>query len=261
MFNVWRSPNSQIRVILVLSCCLTYLLLGLGLGRVIGPNSVSPEGKVLSLIVAGLDRHSIDVAYGKSADYPLSGGRARVAPLSGFAPHKNNWGSYLYQTWAAAFQHGVIGFIVAVPNAPSAISSAQASCIKDIALLGSDVCEFVRKWVSSPPDQRVFIAFTKDDFDSARQVAKSLEGAGYAVFLFLKGKDQKPWADPGMAGEVFAQANYRLVIDTANARSSAGVAFESECCASLLLPPPPLRHSCWLCDKSHNLFDGSLEYG
>lgn len=106
--------------------------------------------------------------------------------------------------------------------------------------MGSNVCEFVRKWTSTPPNQRIFIAFTKDDFNSAKKVADSLERAGYAVFLFMKGKDDKPWADPGMAGEVFAQAKHRFVIDTANARSSPGVAFESECCSSLLLPPPPI---------------------
>jgi hypothetical protein len=240
MFRIRHVRKTKFAILLVAFCCAACVWLDLGLSRVVDPLSVSSEASVLSKIVDELDVNGIDVAYGKTTQYPLSPGRARVAPLAGFTPHKADWGSYLYQTWAAAFQHGVIGFVIAVPNTPSTVSSAQETCVKVITLMGSDVCEFVRKWTSTPPNQRIFIAFTKDDFNSAKKVADSLERAGYAVFLFMKGKDNKPWADPGMAGEVFAQAKHRFVIDTANARSSPGVAFESECCSSLLLPPPPI---------------------
>lgn len=74
---------------------------------------------------------------------------------------------------------------------------------------------------------------------AAAKAKTALEQSGYVVFLFLKGKNEKPWASPGLVGEVFAQATHRLVIDTAAARGSAGVRFESLCCEPLLLPPYP----------------------
>jgi hypothetical protein len=208
-------------------------------GRVIDKGTLSPEQPILSLVADELDARGIDTVFGKSADYTLSEGAVRVAPLAGFTPHKQDWGSYLNQTWESAFRKGVIGFIIAVPNQTSSISEAGASCIKDILELGRDVCEFVHKWLTAPADRKVFVAFTKDDFEHADQVRISLEKAGFTVFLFLKGKDQKPWADPGMVGEVFAQAKFRLVIDSANARGSPGVALERECCEPLLSPSPP----------------------
>jgi len=211
----------------------------LALSRVLDPNAVSPERAILSRIAHDLDLQGIDTVYGKSTDYPLPAGGVRVAPLAGFTPNKRDWGSYLKQTWVAAFQKGAVGFTAAVPNNAPALSEANTKCIQNIATLGADVCDFVRKWLSSPPGQRIFIAFTKDDFDHANQVGKSLEKAGFTVFLFLKGKDEKPWADPAMVGEVFAQATFRMVIDSANARGSPGVALERECCGPLLLPPPP----------------------
>jgi hypothetical protein len=218
---------------------LIFVSLDLAFSRVIDPNATSPERPILALIASDLDSHGINIVYGRSTDYPLEDAGVRVAPLAGFAPNKRDWGSYLPPTWASAFQKGVFGFIIAVPNRPSAVGAAQESCMKDISDLGLDVCEFVRKWISAAPDQRVFIAFTKEDFERANQVRESLEKAGFTVFVFLKGKDQKPWADPGMVGEVFAQAKFRIVIDTANARGSPGVAIERECCAPLLDSPPP----------------------
>jgi hypothetical protein len=209
------------------------------LGKVLDPNAISPEQPILSRIANDLDAHGIDVVYGRSTDYPLSTGSVRVAPLAGFTPNKRAWDSYLKETWVSAFQKGVVGFIAAVPNNSPVLSEANARCVQTIATLGADVCEFVRNWLSAPADQRVFIAFTKDDVDYATQVGKSLEKAGFTVFLFLKGKDQKPWADPAMVGEVFAQANFRIVIDSVNARGSPGVALERECCEPLLLPRPP----------------------
>jgi hypothetical protein len=212
------------------------LLLGvhLALSRVIDPDTVSPERPILSLIADDLP---FDTVFWRSTDYPLPAGGVRIAPLAGFTPNQRDWGSYVDLTWGAAFKDSAIGFIAAVP---SAIGKAEASCIEDVAQLGNDVCEFVQKWVSSPPDRRVFIAFTKDDVEHANNVARSLEKAGYAVFIFLKGKDQKPWADPGMVGEVFKQAQFRLVLDSANARGSPGVALEKHCCDVLLLPRPPI---------------------
>jgi hypothetical protein len=44
-----------------------------------------------------------------------------------------------------------------------------------------------------------------------------------------------------MVGEVFAQASHRLVIDTANARGSEGVALESRLCEYFLTSPPDTK--------------------
>jgi hypothetical protein len=203
--------------------------------RVIDPDSLSPERPILALIADYLDRYDIDTVYGKSTDYPLPEGSVRVAPLGGFTPRERDWGEYWAVSWAYAFQEGVLGVIIAVPKA---IEKAEISCIEDILKLGNDVCDFVRKWVSTPREQRIFIAFTKNDFDHARRVAQGLEDAGFTVFLFLKGHDQKPWADPAMVGEVFAQAGFRIVIDSANSRGSPGVALERGC-EDLLRSPPP----------------------
>jgi hypothetical protein len=219
---------------------LVFLCFDLAFGRIIDPGSVSPERDILALIADDLDVHGIDTVYGNSGNYPLPEMAVRVAPLAGFAPRaRQDWGSYLRQSWASAFGKGIIGFIAAVPNQASPLDRAQEACTKDIFELGLDVCEFVRRWLAASSDQRVFIAFTKDDFDYANQVRQSLERAGYTVFVFLKGKDEKPWADPGMVGEVFAQSRFKIVIDSANARGSPGIAFEHECCGPLLEPDPP----------------------
>lgn len=207
--------------------------------RILDPQTASPERVILSRVAPDLETGGINTVYGKSTDFPLVAGEVRVAPLAGFTPHKRDWGSYIKPTWISAFEKGVIGFLAIVPKEPSAVEVANSKCLQDIAALGRDVCDFVRKWLSAPPDERIFIAFTKEDFEHAKRVAASFEEAGFTVFLFLKGKDQKPWADPAMVGEVFAQARYRMVIDSANARGSLGVALERECCEPLLLPSPP----------------------
>lgn len=240
--NRVKSLNHLLRRICALFLAGMFLLplrFELASSKVIDPNTISPEQPLLSRIASDLDEHGIDTVYGKSTDYPLAAAGVRVAPLAGFTPNKRAWDSYSKETWVAAFQKGITGFIAAVPNNAPALSEANTKCIQDIATLGPDVCEFVRKWLSAPSDQRVFIAFTKEDFDQAAQVGKSLEKAGFTVFLFLKGRDQKPWADPAMVGEVFAQAKFRIVINSTNARGSPGVALERECCEPLLLPPPP----------------------
>jgi hypothetical protein len=85
--------------------------------------------------------------------------------------------------------------------------------------------------------KRIFVAFTRGDFDAALAIKKSLEQGGLVVFVFLKGKNEAPWADPALVGEVFAQANHRLVIDTGSARGSEGVRFEGLYCEPLLMPP------------------------
>jgi hypothetical protein len=238
-----RSPRLLIIIISVVVAILlgSFSALELALSRVLDPDTVSPERSILSLVANYLDGYKIDTVYGKSTDYPLPAGGVRVAPLAGFKPNseKRDWGSYPKESWVAVFQKSAFGFIAAVPNKTPTLSEAKEKCGQDIEKLGADVCDFVQKWLSSPPEQRIFVAFTKDDFDHAAQVGKSFEEAGFAVFLFLKAKDEKPWADPAMVGEVFAQARFRMVIDSANARGSPGVALEHECCGPLLLPPPP----------------------
>jgi hypothetical protein len=207
--------------------------------RVIDPDTRSEERSFLAGIADLLDSEGIDAVYGRSADHPLPNGSVRVAPLAGFAPHGRDWGSFLSESWVAGFRKGIIGVMVVVPGQKkSAVKSAHAACLKNIAKMGKDVCRFVDQWLSCPPDKRVFIAFTREDFEYANKVKLLLEKTGCIVFLFLNGKDQNPWADPGMVGEVFAQARVRMVLDSANARGSLGVTFERECEALLESPPP-----------------------
>jgi hypothetical protein len=63
-----------------------------------------------------------------------------------------------------------------------------------------------------------------------------LEKAGYTAFTYLKGVSEEPWLDPGLVGELFAQSQHRLVIDTKNSRGSEGVSFEKWCCSVFLMP-------------------------
>jgi hypothetical protein len=190
---------------------------------------------VLRAIASALDQDEIDVALGKASQLRL-GDRPRVASIVGFTPNNTGWDTYLRQTWAYAFDDGVIGVLVATKvGGETSLDRKRRDCEAGDAA-DAEPCEFVVRWLAASQERRVFIAFTKSDFETAETVKRALERRGYVVFLFLKGKAEKPWFDPGLVGAVFAQARHRLVIDTKNSRGSEGVAFEKKCCESLLIP-------------------------
>lgn len=204
---------------------------------IIDPGAIGPEASLLQGLAAALDVERVDIVLGHVRSYG-PGERPRLAALSGYQPGNHDWGSFSKQSWQVAFDDARGGVIIAVETVPEHLAQQKAECDAGAAAEG-DVCQFVESWITSDPDKRIFIAFTAADFDAAEAVRKALESQGYFVFVFLKGKQEAPWASPALVGEVFQSAGHRLVVDTVAARGSPGVAFESLCCEALLMTPPP----------------------
>jgi len=225
------------------SCLLALLLTTFSFaaswGIVIDPNGNGPERSFLLSVQEAFDRVELDVVLGPASQLSV-GQRERVASLKDYTPVKSNWGNFIQQSWEYGFGNGIVGVIVAVPrtSAPPNLQQKVEAC-RPPKPEEIQTCEFVEGWVSALPEQRVFIAFTREDFDAAQRAKKALEEAGYHVFVFLRGKHDEPWAEPAFVGEVFATAGHRLVIDTVSARGSEGVRFESLCCEPLLMGPAP----------------------
>lgn len=222
-----------LRVALALALTLAVCIAS---AAIVDPTGQGPDVKFLKGVERILDRAGIDVVLGVSSALPPPG-RPRLASLKDFTPGKKEWGGFSKMGWSLAFEKGLAGVIFAYrPRAvPQKLAQKRADCAKEID--DREGCKFVDDWLSANPEDRVFVAFTNEDFDAASQIKKSLEASGFVVFVFLKEKNEKPWADPALVGEVFAQATHRLVIDSAAARSSKGLQFESLCCEPLLLPP------------------------
>jgi hypothetical protein len=199
-----------------------------------------PEDIFLRKVWRMLDLVKVDVVVG-SASALETPEKPRLAALKGYAPKAKDWGSFAKAAWPFAFAEGHAGVMFAYRpgDVPKRLAKKKADCDRTTPPEEVEACRFVKGWLGAEPEDRVFIAFTKEDFDSAAKVKSALEKSGYVVFMFLKGKNEQPWASPALVGEVFAQATHRLVIDTAAARGSPGVRFESLCCEPLLMPPYP----------------------
>jgi hypothetical protein len=205
---------------------------------IVDPAGEGPDIKFLKGVKKILDQRGVDVVLGVASALPPPM-RPRLASLKGFTPKKKDWGGFGKMAWSYAFEQGLAGVIFAYR--PRALPPNLAKKQSDCSLSGNDTdeegCKFVGDWLSADPEDRVFVAFTNEDFDTALQIKQSLEASGCVVFVFLKEKSAKPWAEPALVGEVFAQATHRLVVDTTTARGSKGLQFESLCCEPLLLPP------------------------
>ncbi|NKJ71812.1 hypothetical protein GFL38_05830 [Rhizobium leguminosarum bv. viciae] len=217
------------------------LAVWISLAAIIDPNATGPEAPLLKAWASSLGDNGLDVVLGAATDHPLAG-RTRVASLAGYAPNKQDWGSFQKDAWAMAFADGRSGVLFAVKKDPKYLTEKKSECVERAD--ESEACDFVVRWTEALPDMRVFLAFTSTDFEAANAVRQALEKEGYVVFVFLKGKHEAPWASAALAGEVFAQATHRLVIDSMAARGSEGVRFESLCCeAKLVSPPAPTKWS------------------
>jgi hypothetical protein len=204
-----------------------------------------PDDKFLKSVWQILDRVGIDIVLG-SASALEAPKTPRLATLKGYAPKQKDWGSFVKAAWPFAFAEGRSGVLFAYrpKDVPKRLAKTKSDCDEMKPPEEVEPCQFVNGWLGADPEDRVFLAFTNEDFDSAAKVKSALEKSGYVVFMFLKGKNEQPWASPALVGEVFAQATHRLVIDTSAARGSAGVRFESLCCEPLLMPPyPPTKWS------------------
>lgn len=223
----------------LLAVVLTTFSLAGSRGLVIDPDGNGPERNFLLNIETAFDRVGLDVILGTASQVPTSQ-KARVAALKDYAPKKADWSKFLQQSWEYGFGNGIVGVIVAVPrrSAPPNLQHKIEGC-RPPPPREIPACEFVERWIAVPPEQRVFITFTREDFDDAQRAKKALEEPGYHVFVFLKGRHEEPWAEPALVGEVFATAGHRLAIDTMFTRGSEGVRFESLCCEPPLTAPAP----------------------
>ncbi|RDJ05073.1 hypothetical protein [Rhizobium grahamii] len=215
--------------VLVIAACIS-------LAAIIDPDTTGPEASFLRTFAEQLDDQGVDVVLG-IASARSEGERPRLAALSGYRPGTHDWGSFGKQAWELAFEDARSGVIMAVESVPANLATQEGQC--DAIAEDSEVCRFVDMWIASKPDKRIFVSFTAADFEAADAVRKSLEAAGYIVFVFLKGRHEEPWTSPALVGEVFQSAGHRLVIDTKSARGSPGVAFESLCCEPYLMAPSP----------------------
>ncbi|RDJ05082.1 hypothetical protein [Rhizobium grahamii] len=212
----------------------TLLFTVISLAAVIDPEAKGPEATLLLALAAPLDQHGIDVVLGKARSHKLAG-KPRLAALSGYQRGKKDWGDFRKGQWQVAFSKGTVGVLFATKPVPENLATQKEEC--DANKGEKHICDFVRSWINSKPAERIFLAFTASDFQAADDVRKTLEDQGYTVFVFLKGRNEQPWAGAAVVGEVFATAGHHIVLDTAAARGSAGVAFEASC-EDLLVSPP-----------------------
>ena len=220
------------RVLVIASLCLS----GAAPAKILDPGITGPESTILTAVADALDHSGVDVVLGQAGAFPTSK-RPRLAPLAGFVPDKKDWGTLAPGSWSYSFKKGLMGALVAIQG-PPLLAAARTQCEQE-PQADREPCEFVKAWLGASEERRMFVAFTRDDVAAALLVKEALEQRGYVVFLFLHDRTGVPWADPRMVGEVFAQARHRLVIDTSNARASAGVAIERECCEWALVGPDP----------------------
>lgn len=218
----------------------TLLFTVISLAAVIDPKATGPEATFLLALAASLDQHGIDVILGNARNHKLAG-KPRLAALRGYQPKKQDWGDLLKVQWQFAFSEGTVGVLFATKPVPENLATQKVQC--DAMKGEKHICDFVRGWINSISDKRIFLAFTASDFDAADGVRKTLEDQGYTVFVFLKGRSEQPWAGAAIVGEVFATAGHHIILDTAAARGSAGVAFEATCEALLVSPPDETKWS------------------
>jgi hypothetical protein len=207
---------------------IAIISIGLAAAKILDPDGNGPDKDLLKVLAAPLNKMGIDTILGKADDLKPDD-RARVASLAGFTPGRRTWDSYVKETWAKAFEEGVLGIIIAVKTQrPNKLDIKKREC--EAEKVKTDPCEFIRRWHSTPQEKRIFVAFTKSDYRIADNAKLALEKAGYTVFIYLKGVSEEPWLDPGLVGELFAQSQHRLVIDSKNSRGSEGVSFEKWLC-------------------------------
>ncbi len=248
-FGIFRIMGKRI-IAWFLAPASVLLLVCMASGAIL-EQGIGPNDGFLRGVWQTLDQVGIDVVLG-SASALKPPETPRLAALKGYAPKERDWGTFAKAAWPFGFAEGRAGVMFAyrAKDVPERLAEKKSACDRIEPPEDEEACRFVNDWLGAEPEDRVFIAFTNEDFDAAAKVKKAFERSGYVVFMFLRGKDERPWASPALVGEVFGQATHRLVIDTAAARGSAGVRFESICCEPLLMPPyPQTRWSRALAEK------------
>ena len=174
---------------------------------------------VLDPITAALDAANIDVVASFARDFPIEKDeRPRVARLGGFPVSLDRPPSAGNQDWMREFTRGAFDYIAAFRPADGIPSSSAVE---------GRLEAFLEAWERAPVEERVFIAFTREDAAHALKVAEVLRAEGMVVFTYLENSQSTPWARPEVVGRLFREAGQHFVIDSEGARRSSGVAFEA----------------------------------
>ncbi|HEX7185054.1 MAG TPA: hypothetical protein VF756_24715 [Thermoanaerobaculia bacterium] len=172
--------------------------------------------QLLDSLTQGLDSRGIDVRRGEAQSKSYRAERPQLTKLANFPqlavpPEAGRFPSHFE---AGAFTEA---YLVAVdagtPRSPRRISSEES---------------FRKIWNSAPKEKRVFLSFARADLSHAESVRSALEARGYVTFLYIDGSTQYPKTNSVQAGTYFKQAGHHLVIDSGNARRSAGVITEAK---------------------------------
>lgn len=100
--------------------------------------------------------------------------------------------------WEAAYTQSEVGGLAVFARANSERGLPQA--------------DFVTRWLDGAPQERVFITFHADDLVTVSAIERVMEGYGYPSLLLMEP------APPQLAGELYATAAQRLVLDSRGAR-------------------------------------------
>jgi hypothetical protein len=196
----------RLALLLVVSALLaTYPIAGKVIGR---RARLDP---VLQMLETPLHARGIDVVAGNTAAYKI-GSRPRLAPLTGMPTAKASadWNS---RPWMDEFRRGATGFVAGVKS-----TRGRRAANSD---------EFLSAWRAASRDRRVFISFTAKDAGAAEAAAKALTAKGYVAFVFIRPSASAPTYDTALVGRMFHEAGHHFVVDTPNARKSAGVWLEA----------------------------------
>ena len=145
--------------------------------------------------------------------------RPRVAPLAGYLSDQllnKEIKAEEIAAWMKSFADGSHGALLGIrtEDAPSKYPDFE---------------EFKKQWdTKKNAHEKIFISYTAKDRVHAEAIKQKLEELGYLVFDFMQGVDEnQPVTSAKQVGRFFAEAGYRLVLDSSNARESVGVRFES----------------------------------
>lgn len=171
-----------------------------GKTEILDPDAYHP---LLRVIADDLHGRGIDVIQNWNSKVS---GRTRIviAPLADYLNSLPLRGQ-----WESALKSGEMGALVAQPG-----GNPQSDT-------------FDGNWDKIPQGHRIFISFAREDAAHADIVREVLQGRGYAVFIYIKGPNQKPTMSLDSVRRYLQTAGIHLVLDTATARKKPGVMAEA----------------------------------
>jgi len=159
-------------------------------------------------------RLGIEVPRGKLSPSELKelakGDKPLFRPLKCFPifDNNNNYSGDM-KLWQEDFKSGAMGALAGIRGTPDTELSRTY---------------FEQKWQNAPKCKRIFISYTGDDVEFAKNIKKVLDQQ-FTTFIF-QNQDGKPLTTPGKAGAFFAEAGHLFVIICDKSLRSGGVIFE-----------------------------------